>query len=195
VRLLAERHADNLARALGISDARTFEGLRNTIRRALRPSAEAAPTLPAAHRARSRDRRAEIGLEIIGAFFDFPELAVEGDEIAELLEGDSAVAYAAMRQAWTAEPGRDPEDLLAKLPASIHAFARARLAAPKHQRPEDARTELSGNVRQLKALVLSRETKAVAEELGRGARDPEQENRMLRALFEKARQRKVLASD
>jgi DNA primase len=196
VRLLAERYADNLASALGISDARTFEGLRNTIRRAAqRPAADAGPTLPAAHRARSRNRQAEIGLEIIGTFFDFPELAAEGDEIAEFLEGDSAVAYAALRQAWAAEPGRDPEDLLAKLPPSIHAFARARLAAPKHQRPEDARTELSGNVRQLKALVLSRETKAVALELGRGTRDVEQQNRMLEALFEKARQRKVLASD
>jgi hypothetical protein len=50
-------------------------------------------------------------------------------------------------------------------------------------------------VRQLKALVLSRETKAVAEELGRGARDFEQEAKMLGALFQKARERKVLASD
>jgi DNA primase len=196
VRLLAERHADTLAAALGISDARTFEGLRAALRRGLQAKPEAGPSLPVASRARSRDRRTEIGLEILGAFFDFPELAEEqGDEIASLLEGDSAAAYAALRQNWNAEAGRDAEDLLAKLPASIHAFARARLAAPKHQKPEDARTELSGNVRQLKALVLSRETKAVAEELGRGARDFEQETRMLGALFQKARERKVLASD
>jgi DNA primase len=200
VRLLGERHADTLAQLLGVSDARTFDGLRAAVRRGLAPragaSAGAAPALPVSSRARSRDRRAEIGLEIIGAFFDFPELAGElGDEIAALLEGDSAMAYAALRQNWTVELGRDPEVLLAKLPPSIHAFARARLAAPKHQRLEDARTELSGNVRQLKALVLSRETKAVAEELGRGARDFEQEAKMLGALFQKARERKVLASD
>ena len=198
VRLLAERHADELAGMLGVSDARTFEGLRSAVRRGLAPRALAGalPALPVSSRARSRDRRAEIGLEIIGAFFDFPELAGEhGDEIAALLEGDSAMAYAALRQNWSVDLGRDPEVLLAKLPPSIHAFARARLAAPKHQRPEDARTELSGNVRQLKALVLSRETKAVAEELGRGARDFEQEAKMLGALFQKARERKVLASD
>jgi DNA primase len=196
VRLMAERYADQMAGALNISDARTFEGLRAALRRSSQAKPAGGPTLPIASQARSRDRRTEIGFEILGVFFDFPELAEEqGDEIASLLEGESAAAYAALRQNWSAEAGRDAEDLLAKLPASIHAFARARLAAPKHQKPEDARTELSGNVRQLKALVLSRETKAVAEELGRGARDFEQETRMLGALFQKARERKVLASD
>jgi DNA primase len=195
VRLLAERHADSLASMLGVSDAKTFEGLRSALRRAVRP-AETGPNLPPASRARSRDQRSEIGLQILGVFLDFPELAAEsGDEVAELLEGESAAAYAALRQGWAADLGRDPEDLLAKLPATIHAFARARFAAPKHQRLEDARIELSGNVRQLKALGHSRETKAVAEELGRGTRDFQQEARILEALFQKARQRKVLASD
>jgi DNA primase len=194
-RLAEDEWADRLCVHLGVRTPQGVATIRELARRKV-PMIQDAPMIAPAYRARSPDQRDKIGLEIIGAYLDFPELADEqGDEIASLLEGESAAAYAALRQNWSAEAGRDAEDLLAKLPASIHAFARARLAAPKHQKPEDARTELSGNVRQLKALVLSRETKAVAEELGRGARDFEQETRMLGALFQKARERKVLASD
>ncbi|HLV66764.1 MAG TPA: DNA primase [Polyangiaceae bacterium] len=201
VRALAERHADRIAARLNIADARTFQALRATVRRTLTP--EGPPgggrsVVEAPARARSRDRRHEIGLEILGAFFDFPELMEQaGDEVGTLLEGDTAVAYAALRQLRTDGGFPNTEDLLAKLPAPIHAFARARLAAPKHQRSEDAYTELSGNVRQLRALVLSREKMTVVEELERAKRTGnfEEQQSLLGELFRKARRHKASASD
>jgi len=201
VRALAERHADRIAARLNIADARTFQALRAAVRRALPPEGplrDGSSAALAPSRARSRDRRHEIGLEILGAFLDFPELIEQaGDEVGMLLEGDTAVAYAALRQAHEAGGFLNAEDLLAKLPAPIHAFARARLAAPKHQRSEDAYTELSGNVRQLRALVLSREKMTVVEELERAKRTGnfEEQQALLGELFRKARRHKASASD
>ncbi|MFO7181551.1 MAG: DNA primase [Pseudomonadota bacterium] len=201
VRALAERHADRIAARLNIADARTFQALRAAVRRTLTPEGplrDGSSAALAPSRARSRDRRHEIGLEILGAFLDFPELIEQaGDEVGMLLEGDTAVAYAALRQAHEAGGFLNAEDLLAKLPAPIHAFARARLAAPKHQRSEDAYTELSGNVRQLRALVLSREKMTVVEELERAKRTGnfEEQQALLGELFRKARRHKASASD
>jgi hypothetical protein len=144
------------------------------------------------NRARSRDRRDEIGLEILGALLDFPELfdSQEATEAASLLEGDVAAGLAALRQA--REQGAiDPELVLAKLAAPIHPFALARTAAPKHERLVDAKAELVGNLRKLESLTWSKERSMKVEELQRAERvgDVEQEDTILRRLRDKARER------
>lgn len=195
VRALAEQHADRIAERLGIADVRTFRALSAAVKRAL--AGGPAPERPQPrrpeppHRARSRDRRAEIGLEIFGALLDFPELldSPEGLELGELLEGDLAGALAALRQEWDGTMLRNPETVLAKLAPSIHPFALARLAAPRHERLEDARVELNGNIRKLRSLELTRHKSEVLEEIERARQlgDFEQEALLLQKLFEKRR--------
>jgi DNA primase len=146
---------------------------------------------PAPHRARSRDRRQELGLEVLGALLDFPELAEDqaSDAAASFIEGDVALAFAALRQAIQGGRLENPEDVLAKLSPPIHPFALARLAAPRHERLEDARVELVDNVKKLQSLELKREKSEVTEELEAAQRigDSKQEDALLLQIYEKAR--------
>jgi DNA primase len=199
VRALAEQHADRIAQRLGISDVRTFRMLALEVRRALEESTDnpqqnnrgPQPQPPA--RARSPDRREAISEEILGALLDYPEL-LDTPEVVDataLIEGDLAAAIAALRQ-WTFGSLRTPpEEVLAKLPSPIHSFALARLAAPRHDRLEDARTELFGNLQKLKRLELERRKSEVVEELQRVAAtgDFEQELVLLRDQMNRARER------
>lgn len=198
VRAMAEQHADRIAERLGIADARTFRALASSVRHALRDPRQgeepgAARRLDPPSRARSRDRRAEIGLEILGAFLDYPQLldTQEGVEGVQLLEGDAAAAVAALRQAWDGMALTDPEQVLAKLAPSIHPFAAARLAAPRHDKLEDARLEFSENVNKLKRLELARQKSEVVEELQRAAAsgDFDQEITLLSEHMRRARER------
>jgi hypothetical protein len=122
---------------------------------------------------------------------DYPELlgSPELEEGLRSIEGDAAIAIAALRQCERAGTLADPEQLLAKLPSSIHPFALARLAAPQHTRLEDAKTELVGNVNKLKGLELSRQRSEVVEEIERAAEqgDFEQEDALLREHLETQR--------
>jgi DNA primase len=149
---------------------------------------------PPPHRARSRDRRQELGLEVLGAILDFPELMEDAasEEAAAVIDGETAVAFAALRQAIHDGRLENPQDVLAKLSAPIHPFALARLAAPRHERLEDARVELVDNVKKLRSLELKREKSDVTEELEQMQRlgDAKQEDALLRQLFEKAGARK-----
>jgi DNA primase len=198
VRAMAEQHADRIAERLGIADARTFRALAASVRHALReprqgegkgrPKRAEPPS-----RARSRDRRLEIGLEILGAFLDYPQLldTQEGVEGVQLLEGDAAAAVAALRQAWDGMALTDAEQVLAKLAPSIHPFAAARLAAPRHEKLEDAKLEFSENVNKLKRLELTRQKSEVVEELQRAAAsgDFDQEITLLSEHMRRARER------
>lgn len=194
VRAFAERHADAIAERLGIADARTFRALGLAMQRAVSGHGTAGPekVAPAApDRARSRGRSRDIALEVMGAFFDFPSLFEEPEtaEAVNLLEGDVAVAIAALRQ----DPAlvSAPEHLLAKLPASIHPFAAARLAAPRHQSASDAKAELLGNVEKLKRSELTRHKSETIEELSRmqSSGDFDREIALLGAQARRVRER------
>ena len=196
-RSLAETYADKLAGglALGQPEIRTLAALKRHLATAAGRGPSQGPRTPQVqppHRARSRDRREEVGLEILGALLDFPELfdAPEAAEAAALLEGDVAAGLAALRQA-REQPGADPETVLAKLAAPIHPFALARTAAPKHERLVDAKAELVGNLRKLESLTWSKERSMKVEELQRAerVRDVDQEDTILRRLRDKARER------
>jgi DNA primase len=196
-RALAETYADKLAGglALGLPEIRTLAALKRHLATAAGRGASQGPRTPQVqppHRARSRDRREEVGLEILGALLDFPELfeAQEAAEAASLLEGDVAAGLAALRQAHELGSS-DPETVLAKLAAPIHPFALARTAAPKHERLVDAKAELVGNLRKLESLTWSKERSMKVEELQRAERvgDVDQEDTILRRLRDKARER------
>jgi hypothetical protein len=128
---------------------------------------------------------------VLGALFDFPELAEDeaSDAAAAVIEGDVALAFAALRQGIQGGRLENPEDVLAKLSPPIHPFALARLAAPRHERLEDARRELVGNVTQLQQLEFKREKSEVTEELEQLQRtgDWEQEQDLLRQQEERAK--------
>ncbi len=200
-RSLAEQRASAaLAQRLGITDQRTLSALEATLRAGPERAAQPARApVPAPARARSPERRDAVALHILGALLDFPEL-LHGPEVleaAELLEGDAALALAALRQGWESDGLRDTEVVLAKLAPSIHPFARARLAAPKHMTVNEAQAELAGNVRQLKALALTRDRETVVQELGRTrtAGDFERDLQVLDQLFKKARRHRIVASE
>jgi DNA primase len=187
--------ADRLAGRLGLghADGRTLQQLLGrlsaSVARPHGPGKAPAGVAPP-HRARSRDRRSDIELEVLGVFLEFPELfdAADAPRAGASLEGITAVAHAALRQNHLAGV-RDPEEVLAKLPAPIHPFALARWAAPKHERVVDAKAELILNLRKLESLEWSREKSLVVEELERAEKtgDFEQQAALLRRLHERTR--------
>jgi DNA primase len=202
VRELAERYADGVvASRLKLAsdspeDVRTLKALGRALQ--ARPAATGSgrasiPLQP--HSARSRDRRQDLGQEVLGALMDFPELAEDpaSDAAAAVVDGEQALAFAALRQAIRDGSFQNPEDVLAKLPAPIHPFALARLAVPRHERLEDARVELVDNVKKLQSLELKRETSDVTEELEvmrrQGAEESKEADALLVELFEKRRAR------
>ncbi len=192
VRGLGQRHADRIAERLGIDDARTFSALRAQVERALRP---ARPEPASASRANARARGSEdgLGLAILGAFLDYPELLTTQEAVtgASWMSGDLALAIAALRQGGDGQPLAQPEIVLAKLPPSVHPFAAARLAAPRHERVEDAKSELLENLEKLKRLELRRQKNEAVTELERAAAsgDVEQEVALLREQMRRARER------
>jgi DNA primase len=196
---LLEQHVNRIAERLGIADARTFRALGRAVQGALRqgradPEQRISDFSP--WRARSPSQREEVGHEIFGAILDYPELLELTEMIDSLpfLEGDVAVAIAALRHELTLGLRQIPEQVLAKLPAAIHPFALARLAAPMHASLEDAKTVLFGNVRILRGLELQRQDVEAREETQRAARagDFDRELELLREVQLSARQRRGL---
>ncbi len=186
--------ADRLAGRLGLghADGRTLQHLAARLAGGPAPSLAQRSKVAVAppHRARSRDRQADIDVEVVGAFLDFPELFDDPEALraGSLLEGDLAAGLAALRHNHRSGV-TEPEQLLAKLPAPIHPFALARWAAPKHERLVDAKAELVGNLKKLESLEWSREKSLVVEELERAEKmgDFEQQTALLRRLHERTR--------
>jgi DNA primase len=193
VRALAEQHADRIAGRLGMGDERTFRALRSSV---LARMTDASPRRGAAQspeRARSSSGRSEVEQVVFGALLDYPELLGDDEVLAgvDLIEGDVAGAIAALRQACLNGSLQNPEVVLAKLAPSIHPFASARLAAPRHDRVEDARGELLQNIAKLKRLELKRQRSEVMRELQQAASvgDVDQEMALLREHMRRTRER------
>jgi DNA primase len=199
VRGLAETYADRLAagmaRGLGYGEISTVMALKRKLSSAaggVQVSGPPVPRVQPPHRARSRDQREQVALEILGALLDFPELfdTPEASEAASVLEGDVAAGLAALRHA--RDSGiTDLELVLAKLAAPIHPFALARAARPRHERLVDAKAELVSNLRKLESLEWSKERSAKMEELQRADKigDVEEQETILRRLQDRARER------
>ena len=199
VRALAEQHVNRIAERLGIADARTFRALGRAVRESLGQGRSTNGPQSGAQspwRARSPGQREHVAREILGAILDYPELLelAEMTEILPLLEGDVAVALAALRHGLGSGAQQFPEQVLAKLPTAIHPFALARIAAPGHASLEDAKTVLFGNVRILKGLELQRQDVEAREASQRAARtgDFNREIELLREVQRSARERRGL---
>jgi DNA primase len=191
-RLLGQNYADRVAGALNFrQDKQLLDANAREIQRSIGPevSASAQESAPPS-RARSRDQREDIGREVLGIMLDFPELldTDEAFEAVALLDGDVARAVAAVRQTRVGN-SIVPEQVLAKLATSIHPFALARLAAPRHELLEAARTELSGNIAKLNKLEQKQLTSVVLGELAQADRqgNVEAQNNLLHEKFENAR--------
>jgi hypothetical protein len=116
----------------------------------------------------------------------------ETEKAALVLDGDAAMALAAMRQS-RHEGAWDPQVMLAKAPAPIHAFALARWAAPRHERLADAMAELVGTLRKLLSLEWSREKEEVLSDLERAEKAGELDEKTLRRSVEGARRRRGMS--
>jgi DNA primase len=160
-RAMAGRHVDRVAERLGIADSRSMRELAATVRKALAASQQALRPDPSrATRnldpAGSKDPAYRVGREIFGAFLDYPELLGTEllSEARQLVDADLTQAIDAARQSWDKEKGLDLQQLLAKLGSPIHPFAAARLAVPRYENLDEARTKLLENVGKLKRIQL-----------------------------------------
>jgi DNA primase len=179
VRAMARRYADEVARRLGLVndklvdsqmgmiDRTTFDALSRSVEQALAPRNDPRERAPKV----DRDHLAEA---VLGCLIDFPSLLEDPDVAARLdfLEGDAVFVVSALQQAIASEAdddavSLDADKVLALVPASFHAFARHRLAAPVHLEPDTARSELLANAEKLKRRVYSRENAAVEREAAR----------------------------
>ncbi len=199
VRVLAGQHAERALDRLTQGDLQSRRALSALLlprgASGVRP-ADTTRRVPGPRRARSGDRRSQIDREILGAFLDYPELlrSAEGRAAQACLEGDVALAVAALLRLTDAGSALTPDAVLAKLPASISPFVAARLVATVHQRLEDAFAELKGNVEKLQQLELKRQTAAAVEDAHQAAQtgDVARELELLAAHAERMRQRKAL---
>lgn len=172
-----------------------------------RPGLRPPPQPP--ERARSRNQAHEIEQQVFGAFLDFPRLLLDplAGAAAAILEGELALGYVALRQAFerlglfderadlgqtVGELRAEPEQVLAALPTAIHDFCSMRMAAPKHEQLDECRGELVANLRQLEKLRSVREGAHTVDELHRAAAqgDFETELSLLSERVRRARERR-----
>jgi DNA primase len=161
------------------------------------PQLRVSETLEPYERARSKPRVEDLGLRILGTLLELPELLndPEVSDALSVVEGDAALAIAALRQHLILRKGLYADEFLAQIPAPIHSFAAERLASSVFESGGDAKAELLINARKLRALSLSREKSAAVEQLSRVQRlgDVEAENALLREVERAARERRGMA--
>jgi DNA primase len=193
-RAMAENYADTVAARLNISDAPTFRALHSRIRKAV--SSAEAQSIPAGasnNQACGPNRSDAVAQEVLGCILDWPELLqdAEVEDALGLTEGNIALTLALARRTFLGQKADSVEEFLAKIPVSIHAFAASRLAAPRHNRLEDARTVLLKNVSKLMRLEQHRRRPEDLEAIQRAAAsgDFEAELEILRTRERLARER------
>jgi DNA primase len=195
VRAMAEHYADSIAERLNISDARTLRALEQRIRRAVAAASSPNPKENRGGReqARGPNDSDAISFEVLGCILDWPELLQDPEVEAALntTEGDVALTLSLARRAFLGQKADSVEEFLAKIPVSIHSFAASRLAAPRHDRLEDARTVLLKNVGKLKRLEQNRRRPETLEAIQRAAAsgDFDAELALLRLHERQARER------
>lgn len=193
VRAMAEHYADSIAERLNISDARTLRALDQRIRQAVAAASAPAGRANPRKQAESPNPIDAVALEVLGAVLDWPELLQDSEVQSGLsaTEGDVAITLSLARRTFLGQKADSVEEFLAKVPVSIHAFAASRLAAPRHNRLEDARTVLLKNVSKLKRLEQNRRRPETLEAIQRAAAsgDFEAELALLRLHERLARER------
>lgn len=206
VRSMAKAYADQLAGRLDlVRSPEAFRALEASVRRAVAQH-ERESRLPDPRAARSsyaspeqpsgRAQRAAI----VGALIEWPELLddPEIEPALALLMGDSARAVAALAQCLRAPEGGagegeknaasgqktlDTAGFLAQMPPAIQVFASRHLAAPEHEKAEEAKQVVLMNANKLQD-VLSRDASEALREM-KSAEDREKLEH-LRELKERA---------
>lgn len=209
LRAMAKLYADQLSSKLVIGDSqpadlrqlerlieeatsrsgpleRSAEGARPGV-----PGPGASPGPGRAEPRRPRGPAALIAEAIVGALLDFPHLLDDPEVCARIaaVEGDAALAIAALRQNRAPNKGLYAAEFLAQAPSSIHSFAAGRLACPVFEDPSDARSELVSNTEKLKGLSHQRENAAAVEELKRGGASTEEEDALLLSVVRRKREK------
>ena len=203
LRTMAKTYADRVSSKLVVdnrspSDLHQLEhSMEQAMHRAARPTPlhERAPAPVPHDRARSRPQVAEIMLAILGALLDWPELLDDPrvESTLDYLEGDEALAVAALRQAREGKKGLYTAEFLAQIAAPIHHFAAGRLASPVFETAGEARTDLLNNAKKLDGLRGAREKATVVEKLRGVSGVAAEENALLRELDRVNKERRGLS--
>jgi DNA primase len=129
---------------------------------ALSPSETTEPR----ERALSPNRADQVGLTILGAIIDFPDLLDDPDveQALGMLDGEAALAVAALRRSRASQKELDAAEFLAQIHGPVHSFAAGRLASPLFEAAADAKATISDNARKLERLSLSREKAAEVDQ-------------------------------
>jgi DNA primase len=199
LRMMAKSYADQLSAQLVIggrspTDLRQLEQIMEQATYRPDDAAERRDTsVTRGETARSSSSADRLALDALGPLVDFPEL-LDDDEVASalaVLDGEAALAVAALRQAWSPEKGLSGADFLALLPPPIHAFAAGRLASPAFESLGDAKVALLRNAGKLERLSLKRENAAVVDRLHRvGSQgDAAAEDELLREVQRRSRRK------
>lgn len=171
LRAAAKLYADRLSAQMMISgqaptDLRQLERLvEGALQGGPAPFHSREPAALPPERARSPAREDQIGLTILGALLDFPEL-LDDPQIADsigVLDGDVVLSTFALRRCKTDRKHLDAIEFLAQIPRSVHSFAAGRLSSPVFETAEQARAAVFENARKLELLSLKREKAAVVE--------------------------------
>jgi DNA primase len=207
LRAMAKAYADKLAPLMvadgqGQSDTRVLEQLvRAALGGATAPASCRAEERAAVRgpSARSRPRPEAVGLAVLGVLLDLPELFDDPEVggLLDALEGDIALAVAAVRRLWETKKTLEGAENLDLKPEAIHAFAVGRLVAPKFADREEGRAELLDNGRKLQRLYLKGDGVAAREELAQAGRlgDSETEDSLLREISRRSRKKHGLTRD
>ncbi|MEM9693002.1 MAG: CHC2 zinc finger domain-containing protein [Myxococcota bacterium] len=193
LRAMAKAYADQLASKL-VVDGRSptdIRALEQMIHRSLNRSAspETGRVVPSSAQARSQARPERIAELIVGALLDFPEL-LDDAEVGEALstvEGEAALAVAAMREIWDEKKSLNGPEILDLFPEAIHHFAVGRLASPRFVVKEEAHAEITKNAVRLRRHRMSQETASAADQFSRVRGDSDAEDEILRRLVQQKR--------
>jgi len=166
-RLDLVRRADG---ARGNQSPEAFRMLQAVMERELRAAQKTPPKpLPTSQKAGEPGKWAR--REMVGALLDFPELLSDPAVASAcgLLEGASARIVAALAEWTKTSPDGEKRlyttEFLAQMPPAIHAFAAERLASPRLETKDEAKTVVLSNAEKLRSMMSKRETKELSEEL------------------------------
>jgi DNA primase len=180
VRSLLKTHADEVAGRLdlvrredsarGDHSPESFRMLQALMEKELRNAQKTAPKPPPAAQ-RPKKPGALARAEIVGALLDFPDLLFDPEvgRACALLEGDSARVVAQLGASTKTSPDGEKTlyttEFLAQMPPAIHAFAAKRLASPRLDNKDEAKSVVLSNAEKLRSMMSKRETKELSQEL------------------------------
>lgn len=200
VRGMLKAYADYAASRLDLvrSAPNALGALERKIVTAARAAGVPLGQRPSDARVKARRPGQEERKAIVGSLLDFPVLLDDSEiqGILPILEGESARIVTAIAQSMRVnsrgQKVLDVGEFLAQMPATIQAFASARLAAPAHETIDDARADVSANAKKLRESNVAREASEIVREQHRVVGDWEAEVELAKHVHALVRQRQGL---